>query len=60
MQIQKLTFILPYQEALKCFKDFRYLAEDKQFKIACEGFNDLRVVISGSGNVAQFAAEKVR
>lgn len=46
-------------EALKCFKDFRYLAEDKQFKIACEGFNDLRVVISGSGNVAQFAAEKV-
>lgn len=46
-------------EALKKYTHYRYLAEDRRAGISENCFNGLKVLISGSGNVAQFAAEKV-
>lgn len=46
-------------EALKKYTHYRYLPENRRAGISTNCFNGLRVLISGSGNVAQFAAEKV-
>eukprot|EP00116_Pleurobrachia_bachei_P019204 sb/3479466/ len=46
-------------EALKKYNHYRYLPENRRAGISTDCFNGLRVLISGSGNVAQFAAEKV-
>jgi len=46
-------------EALKKYNHYRYLPETKRAGIAVNCFRGLKVLISGSGNVAQFAAEKV-
>ena len=46
-------------QALKNFRHYRFLSKDRRSGINENLFKNLRVLISGSGNVAQFAAEKV-
>ncbi|XP_063687262.1 NADP-specific glutamate dehydrogenase-like [Bolinopsis microptera] len=46
-------------EALKKYNHYRYLPEERRAGVAENCFKGLKVLISGSGNVAQFAAQKV-